>query len=210
MSDNIYVLQESSSEYETSSEDEEEEEKVKVVQQPMKFYEHTNYVDNIVKVLPVIIEVDRSTMTPSGTAETDRINFTISFDDSIIIHKLCDIYLDNIVTFNCEINTQVGGSGGTEPINMNFLLDIKELDINTISSKSIMKNKIVIPNGSAGAKLTVTTHRNKKMNFISTIQPKIINTFTGSLTDLDGKNIWHSGDTSQGRFSLELNFIFRN
>ena len=73
-----------------------------------------------------------------------------------------------------------------------------------------MKNKIVIPNGSTYAANKVITHRNKKMNYISTIQPKIINTFTGSLTLIDGTtNIWHTGG-SNGRFSLELNFIFRN
>ena len=42
-------------------------------------------------------------LCPSGTAETDRINFSISFDDPIIIHKLCDIYLDNIVNSNINI-----------------------------------------------------------------------------------------------------------
>ena len=92
---------------------------------------------------------------------------------------------------------------------MCFLLNIKELDINTKSSDDNMKSKIVIPNANSSAGNVSTTHRNKKMNFISTIQPKMINTLSGSLTLLDGTNhIWNS--SSGGIFTMELNFIFRN
>ena len=204
MSDNIFVLQESSSEYETTSSEEEEEVKV-VKTDNMKFYEHTNYVDNTLKILPVVIDVNRSDLTPtSGGTEIKHINFSVSFDDSIIIHKLCDVYLDNLVTYNCKTNSD------TSTNHICFILDIKELDINTKSSKANMKNKIVIPNGNTGGENTVTTHRSKKLNYISTVQPKKINTFTGSITILDETNIWHASETTNGRFTLELNFIFRN
>jgi hypothetical protein len=194
MSDNIFVLQESSSEYETSSSEEEEEHEVKVVKTDnMKFYEHTNYVDNTLKVLPVVIKVESSVMTNSNT------EFSVTFSDPIIIHKICDIYLDNIVTFKCLANNNAN--------QISFLLDIKELDIKTKSSDSNMKDKIVIPNGSTS--VGTTTHKNKKMNFISSIHPKVINTFSGSLTLVDGtSHIWNS--TSDGVFTMELNFIFRN
>ena len=199
MSDNIFVLQESSSEYETSSSEEEvDEEEVKVVKTPpMKFYEHTNYIDNTLKVITVEIKC-----VQGETTMQDEINFSVTFDEPIIIHKICDIYLDNIVTFDCVIKDAAN--------NICFLLDIKELDIKTKSSDSNMKNKIVIPNGnSTSGTNKAITHRNKKMNFISTIQPKMINTFTGSLTLLDGTTkIWNS--ITGGIFTMELNFIFRN
>lgn len=199
MSDNIFVYNGSSSEYETSSEEEGEEE-VQVIRTPkqMKFYEHTNYVNNNIKILPVIIKCVKS-----GTSMNDGINFSVNFDESIIIHKICDVYLDNLVTFNCINNDSNVNS-------MCFLLDIKELDINTKSSENIMKNKVVIPNSHVSSHEKITTHRNKKMNFISTIQPKMINTLSGSLTLLNGTTeIWHSGG-SGGIFTMELNFIFRN
>ena len=196
MSDNIFILQESSSEYETSSSEEEEEHEVKVVKTDnMKFYEHTNYVDNTLKELPVVIKVSSGDMTNSNT------EFSVTFDEPIIIHKICDIYLDNLVTFRCLQNNDAN--------QICFLLDIKELDINTKSSDSNMKDKIVIPNGNSSTGNVTIAHRNKKMNFISTIQPKMINTFTGSLTLLDGSNhVWNSA--GDGIFTLELNFIFRN
>ena len=197
MSDNIFVLQESSSEYATSSSEEEEVEEVKVVKTDMKFYEHTNYVNNNIKILPVVIKCVQG----EASIMSDEINFSVTFDEPIIIHKICDVYLDNLVTHDCVQNNSAS--------NICFLLDIKELDINTKSSDSNMKDKIVIPNGnSSGGNVTIT-HRNKKMNFISTVQPKMINTFTGSLTLIDGSTkIWDSG--SGGIFTLELNFIFRN
>jgi len=199
MSDNIFVLHESSSEYETSSEDDEEE-RVNVVQQDLKFYEHTNYVDNIVKILPVVIKCEHIGSDVNSNMH-DGINFSVTFDEPIIIHKICDVYLDNLVTYNC-----INNNADTNSIC--FLLDIKELDINTKSSEVNMINKIVIPNGSSLTGNNTATHRNKKMNFISTIHPKIINTLSGSLTNLNGDEIWHT--STDGVFTMELNFIFRN
>jgi hypothetical protein len=197
MSDNIFILEESSSdESETSSEG--EEINILTPNNEMIFNEHTHYRNDTIKILPVVIDVNRIDMTGD-------INFYKPFDEPIIIHKLCDIYLDNLVTYNCKKN-----SGDISGINMGFLLDIKELDITTISSSDNMKNKSVIPNGHFMGENLVTTHRSKKMNYISTIQPKIINSFTGSITILDGTtNIWHPTNTTNGRFTMELNFIFR-
>ena len=195
MSDNIFVYDGSSSEYETTSEEDDEETQVIGTPKQMKFYEHTNYVDNNIKILPVVIKVSSGDMTNSNT------EFSVNFHESIIIHKLCDVYLDNLVTFRCLQNNNAN--------QMCFLLNIKELDINTKSSDDNMKSKIVIPNGNSSGGTITTTHRNKKMNFMSTIQPKMINTLSGSLTLLDGtSHIWNS--TSAGIFTMELNFIFRN
>ena len=131
MSDNIYVLQESSSEYETTSEEEEE---VNVIQtNDMRFYEHTNYVNNTLKILPVIIKANNGESSMS-----DGINFSVTFDDPIIIHKICDVYLDNLVTYSCINNDSTVHS-------MCFILDIKELDINTKSSENAIKNKSIPP-----------------------------------------------------------------
>ena len=94
MSDNIFVYDGSSSEYETTSEEDDDEE-VQVIGTPkqMKFYEHTNYIDNTLKNMTVTIVVNEF---------TDYINWTVNFEEPIIVHKICDIYLDNFITHHCK------------------------------------------------------------------------------------------------------------
>tara|TARA_A100001015_G_C14666549_1_gene585160 strand:- start:125 stop:700 length:576 start_codon:yes stop_codon:yes gene_type:complete len=191
MSDNIYIYKSSSSEYESSSEEE-----IQIMGTPkeMKFNEHTNYIYNNLKVLPVVIKVLSKEMN-------NYTEFLVNFDEPIIIHKLCDVYLDNLVTFKCVQNNHID--------QICFLLNIRELDIDTKSSENNMKGKIVIPNGNSSGGNVSTTHRNKKMNFISTIHPKMINTLSGSLTLLDGtSHIWDG--PNEGVFTMEINFLFRN
>ena len=200
MSDNIYVLQESSSEYETSSEDDEEE-RVNVVQQEMKFYEHTNYVNETLKNMTVTIVVKDF---------TDFTHWTVNFPEPIIVHKICDIYLDNIITHHVKIKHTVNNKG--------FLLSIDEFNIkNNVATSATetrtFKDKLFIPNDHSSTSATADlthTHKSKKLNFVSTIQPCKINTLSGSITILDGTHIWHDTTTSKHQFTAEFIFQFRN
>ena len=204
MSDNIFVLQESSSEYETSSSEEEvDEEEVKVVKTPpMKFYEHTNYIDNTLKNMTVTIVVKEF---------TDFINWTVNFEEPIIVHKICDIYLDNFITHHCTHRNTVD--------NKIFLLSINEFNIKNNVGKCAsdgrsLKDKLFIPNDNNSASGTgdlTHIHKSKKLNYISTIQPTKISSLTGSITKLNGGNIWNdTTSTDKLQFTAEFIFQFRN
>ena len=205
MSDNIFVLQESSSEYETSSSEEEvDEEEVKVVKTPpMKFYEHTNYIDNTLKNMTVTIVVKEFDSTTK--------NWTVHFEEPIIVHKICDIYLDNFTTFNCKTRHDKN-----EKI---FLLSINEFNIKNNVGKCSgdnrsLKDKLFIPNDHNSSSATgdlMHVHKSKKLNYISTIQPTKISSLTGSITTLDGTtHIWHDNTTNKHQFTAEFIFQFRN
>lgn len=201
MSENIYVLEELSSEYSTSSEDEEEIIQIGTPKE-MKFYEHTNYVDNTLKNMTVSIVVNEFDST--------HINWTVHFEEPIIVHKICDIYLDNFITHHCKHRHDVN--------NKIFLLSINEFNIKNNVGKCSgdnrnYKNKLFIPNdhGSASATGDLThVHKSKKLNYISTIQPTKISLLSGSITTLNGTHIWHDDTTSKHQFTAEFIFQFRN
>ena len=205
MSDNIFVLQESSSEYETSSSEEEvDEAEVKVVKTPpMKFYEHTNYIDNTLKNMTITIVVKEF---------TDNINWTVHFEEPIIVHKICDIYLDNFITHHCKHRHEIN--------NKIFLLGINEFNIKNNVGKCSgdtnrnYKDKLFIPNDNNSASGTANLthiHKSKKLNYVSTIQPTKISSLTGSITTLDETiHIWHDNTTNKHQFTAEFIFQFRN
>ena len=203
MSDNIYVLQESSSEYETSSEEDEGEERVKVVQQDMKFYENTNYVDNTLKYKSVIMDY-------SSTG--NFISWEVIFKEPLIIHKICDIYLDNITTVNA-LDKNFGGEGDFSYL----LLGIDEFNVNNSiatgpasNGSSLSSNKIMIPNDMSVTTGKITqTHKSKKLNYVSTIQPTTLHKLTGTITGLGGDPIWFV-NTATNRLIAEFIFQFRN
>tara|TARA_B100001094_G_scaffold272259_1_gene277978 strand:+ start:186 stop:749 length:564 start_codon:yes stop_codon:yes gene_type:complete len=126
------------------------------------------------------------------------------------IDVLSDIYLDNFTTFHKSI-TSAGLSGISEfttAAKSAFVLDINEFNIHSNAAgvkksgvpdtMSNMFNNIVIPSDSlSNASTTISgsvtkSHKSKKMNFICSINPTVINTIKGKITDLDGGNIFFS------------------
>lgn len=202
MSDNIFVYENSSSEYETTSEEEE------IIQigtpKEMKFYEHTNYIDNTLKNMTVSIVVN--------TFDSTFINWTVNFEEPIIIHKICDIYLDNFITYHCKHRHGID--------NKIFLLSIDKFNIKNNVGKCSgdlrnFKDKLFIPNDNSSSSATgdlMHVHKSKKLNYISTIQPTKISSLSGSITLLDGTtHIWNDTlDTSKFQFTAEFIFQFRN
>jgi len=201
MSDNIFVFEESSSdEYETSSEEE-----VEILNQinptNLQMYEHTNYRNDFLKNMPIIIDVK--------DFDSNFIDWNVTFDEPINVHKICDIYLDNIVTHNCKYKHNVD--------QMYFLLGINEFEIkvnigvSTNSTSNNYKNKVLIPNDNPSDTLNLTVvHRSKKLNYVSTIKPKIINKLTGTFSTLTpSTHIWKDETTDNMRFLAEFIFIYR-
>ena len=129
-----------------------------------------------------------------GSATT----FSVTLHEPFKIDKLSDIYLDTFATKDCDANT------GTDA--MAFLLGINEFNINSNSGGNEKAfNKIMIPN-SAGTSSGISTHKDKKFNYVCSINPTTLSQISGTISDLSGANIF---DTT-GRFIAEFIIVARD
>lgn len=131
-------------------------------------------------------------ITDQGTAATNPLTngteFSVELFEPLIIDKLSDIYLDSVLTHNCNLNGTNDNSG--------FCLKINEFNINSncasISSNQQLFNSILIPNehDSIDKHFSTVTHKGKKMNYICSANPGKITKLTGKLTDLAGNPMY--------------------
>ena len=135
------------------------------------------------------------------TSLDSETTFNLSLHEPLKIDKLSDVFLDSFTTWDCL------PSDGSTGANMAFLLGIDEFNINSNSAgNSSVFNKVMIPNSATEADKTVT-HKNKKFNYICSINPTTISSVNGSVTLIDGSSIAFA---STGRFIAELVFVARD
>jgi len=128
------------------------------------------------------------------------IEFNEELHDPLVIDKLSDIYLDSFTTLRSLEN-----DSGVDDIA--FLLSINEFNINSTSNTSIIHNKIIIPNSTEDTSVEPTiTHKNKKYNYICSINPCTLSRLTGKITLLDGNKAFEDSDT---RFIAEFIIVAR-
>ena len=127
--------------------------------------------------------------------------FNLSLHEPLKIDKLSDVFLDSFTTYNCLPATGAVGR-------MAFLLGIDEFNINSNSAgNSSAFNKVMIPNSQNTGTTLVTTHKNKKFNYICSINPTTISSVNGSVTLIDGST---AAFASAGRFIAEFVFVARD
>ena len=137
-------------------------------------------------------------ITDQGTAATNPLTngteFSVELFEPLIIDKLSDIYLDSVLTHNCNLNGTNDNSG--------FCLRINEFNINSncasISSNQQLFNSILIPNehDSIDKHFSTVTHKGKKMNYICSANPGKITQLTGKLTNLAGGSAYSKSTNS--------------
>tara|TARA_Y100001970_G_scaffold255416_1_gene332100 strand:- start:1656 stop:2465 length:810 start_codon:yes stop_codon:yes gene_type:complete len=110
--------------------------------------------------------------------------FNLQLAEPLTIDSLSDVYLDSFTTYN--IGT---GHKSTEDHKQFFLLDIDQFDLRSVSTNAKMNRKIIIPNEEATGGATLKVHKGKKMNYVSSINPKKITNISGSITDTNGDSI---------------------
>lgn len=142
----------------------------------------------------------------------DQSTIDLSLTEPLKIDILSDIYLDNFTTFHNASNAPQFNA----PAKSAFVLNINEFNTQSnIAGEDNDKrkdifNNIVIPSDALtnNAADTVTkSHKSKKMNYICSINPTKINKITGSITDLDGGNIF--GGNASDMFLAEFVFVAR-
>jgi hypothetical protein len=163
-------------------------------------YQNSGYVtERIVKKTIVLDVIDNDTSigtTPLTSPDT----FTVTLQDHLNIDKVSEIYLDTFITYD-SITTS------TDRDSIAFILDIDEFRIKTNSNVANNVDKIIIPNETS-ADNTGVIHKNKKLNYICTINPCKLTTLTGKITVLDGGAAF--AETAKARFIAEFVIIARD
>ena len=155
------------------------------------FYQTTRSRFERVERKSLIIDVDKDL---TGTND-----FSVSLHEPLKIDKLSDIYLDTFTTKNCTENTDAD--------KMAFLLGINEFNINSNSGGNAKAfNKIMIPNSSSTAGAHIATHKDKKFNYVCSINPTTLSQINGTISDLDGGFIFDANS----RFIAEFIIIARD
>ena len=166
-------------------------------------YQNSNYSFERRKRKTVII--DSTTFNASKTWSTKLI-------EPLIIDKLSDVFLESMITYNCNEN------GGSTSDNCAFLFEVNEFNINTniasnLSGTTIANqhsfNKLLIPNENSNSGTGITTiHKAKKLNYICSINPCRLSQLTGSITNMNNGSIFN--EETDLRMIVELVIIARD
>ena len=158
-------------------------------------YQHTGYGQERQEMKSLTVYVDKD-MTTDFT-------YSATLVEPLIIDKLCNIYLDNVILYNGIVKTA----------NTFFMIGIDQFKIdNTFAFQGGINtlnanNKVIIPNDITTADST-SILKGKKFNFIGQINPTKLTTISGSITSVV-KNASAAGTafTADGTLTMEFLFI---
>ena len=154
-------------------------------------YQNSGYNNNRNRKKTLIVDFDDNDNTHLGSGT----EFKIDLREPLIIDKHSEIYLDNFLTFNCNLGDTHNHSA--------FVLKINEFNINsgvassTSSAANIIQGGIVIPNDNNNIDnyFGTVVHKGKKFNYICDINPCKLHSISGKITDLNGDSIFHGQGT---------------
>jgi hypothetical protein len=111
------------------------------------------------------------------TIRSSKSNFNLKLKEQLRIEKFSDVFLDSFGTFN------IGGDNNNSKQNKQFfMLKIDQFNLQQKSNYDDFNNTIVIPNEDSNG-TGFASHKSKKHNYVSTIQPGIITNISGTLKD---------------------------
>tara|TARA_B100002019_G_scaffold147812_1_gene127272 strand:+ start:397 stop:945 length:549 start_codon:yes stop_codon:yes gene_type:complete len=143
---------------------------------------------------------------------SDQKTIDLSLNEPFKIDALSDIYLDNFTTYH-NSHTKPGFSS---PEKSAFVLNINEFNIQSNvagedGKRNNIFNNIIIPSDALSINTSfspiIRSHKSKKMNFVCSINPTTITKITGSITDLNGGNIFDGNVNDM--FLAEFVFVAR-
>jgi len=164
------------------------------------FYNNSGYMNNRNRKKTLIIDFDDNDNTHLGSGS----EFKIDLREPLIIDKHSEIYLDNFLTFNCNL--------GDTHNHAAFVLKINEFNINSGVASNAAGNTIqggiVIPNDNNNIDnyFGTVVHKGKKFNYICDINPCTLHSISGKITDLNGDPIFHGSSTGT-KFTYALTGI---
>jgi len=163
-------------------------------------YQNSGYINKRNRKKTLIVDFNDSDNTHLGSGT----EFKIDLIEPLIIDKHSEIYLDNFLTFNCNL--------GDTHNHAAFVLKINEFNINSGISSNTSSNTIqggiIIPNDNNNTDnyFSTVVHKGKKFNYICDINPCKLHSISGKITDLSGDPIFH-GPTTGTKYTYALTGI---
>ena len=190
----------------------------------MNYFENLGYTNkrNRKRTLILDVEDSNSTVKHLGTGGA----FNIKLYEPMIIDKHSEVYLDNFLTFNSSItsssstsafvlkinefnmNSNVASTHGAGQAQIGVGDDEEPVyDLNAPGGQHLF-NSLIIPNEhkNPSNNHTAVVHKGKKFNYVCDMNPQTISSLSGSITDLEGKPIFHGG-TATGVYTYALTGI---
>ena len=152
-------------------------------------FQNSGYSNKRNRKKTLIIDFDDNDNTHLGSGT----EFKIDLREPFIIDKHSEVYLDNFLTFNCNLGDTHNHSA--------FVLKINEFNINNGVASNASSDKIdggiVIPNDNNNIDnyFGTVVHKGKKFNYICDINPCKLHSISGKITDLNGASIFHGQGT---------------
>lgn len=132
-------------------------------------------------------------ISDQGDIKYNKVNTDMFNTDQIF-----DVYLESLTTFNCKYNNNSS--------NMAFKIKINGWNIKN-HSNLIESNEIIIPNSTSSGSTTTNYHKDKKLNYISSITPDKIANIHGTISVLDGTTIFRNPDDTSNTDRVILDII---
>ena len=163
-------------------------------------FQNSGYINKRNRKKTLIVDFDDNDNTHLGSGS----EFKIDLREPLIIDKHSEVYLDNFLTFNCNL--------GDTHNHAAFVLKINEFNINSGVASNAAGNTIeggiVIPNDNNNSEnyMSTVVHKGKKFNYICDINPCKLHSISGKITDLNGDSIFH-GQSTGTKFTYALTGI---
>lgn len=142
---------------------------------------------------------DYTVSPPTGTVQTVNANLHAT---ELKTDRIYDVYLESLTTFNCIVNDSKD--------KMAYVLQLNNWNIDNHSNLSSVSQGIIIPNECTTLN-TTTTHKAKKLNYITRLTPDNITEISGKISTLKGSVIFPSDNETynESRIIIELILIPR-
>jgi hypothetical protein len=178
-------------------------------QNQMQTYQNSGYKNKRGKKKSLILDIRDGTnltqnVTDPATGSTSNVlqgvskthltaasEFNISLREPLIIDKHSEIYLDNLVTYNCNLSDIHENSAFCLKVN-EFNIDTNVASIDDTDENTIF-NSIVLPNENNDVNnyFGAVVHKGRKFNYVCDINPCTISSLSGRLTNLNGNPAFH-------------------
>jgi len=176
-------------------------------QNQMQLYQNSGYRNKRGKKKSLILDIRDGSNVDGGHPSTHlsaATEFNIQLREQLIIDKHSEIYLDNLVTYNCNLSDIHENSAFCLKIN-EFNIDtnvasIDDTDENTIFNSIVLPNENNDVNNYYGA----VVHKGKKFNYVCDMNPCTISSISGKVTNLNGNPAFHGINSTSHPFTYAL------
>jgi hypothetical protein len=164
-----------------------------------QMYQNSGYKNPRNRKRTLILDIDDSAAAEQSMGSATE--FNVQLFEPMIIDKQSEVYLDNFLTYNSNVASNISESA--------FCLKINEFKMNSnvasSSNNNTVFNSLVIPNEhkSVDNNHGVVVHKGKKFNYVCDINPQTIHSLSGKITDLSNSPIFH-GPTSGEKFTYAI------